>query len=173
MTTDGIRCYFPFIDNGRYQVGCSSSSTNNAEKFCRVGHGQTGALKRCSNKFKGLWSSWSDRECSQPCGGGVVMFKRDCLYTPCSGEATQLTTEPCNTHDCYDHILIAMGGSVQKLGGEKCVFPFVMRGITYENCIPRARCEHGCKEGNSQVPMGFDNQICSLSYKHVSSNIVK
>ena len=102
-------------------------------------------------------ASWSNRECNKPCGGGVITFKRNCLYPQCIGESVQSTSEECNTHDCVDHILTAMGGTVQTLGGEKCTFPFLMKGIVYDTCIPSFQCAKGaCKHGNHQPPTGYD-----------------
>ena len=130
--TNGIRCKFPFLHLGEYHNECVKLSPSSPAKFCRTGNRESGVMGECSAKFKGKWSNWSDRKCSRPCGGGVILFQRTCLYSPCVGEASKATEEKCNTHACLTHALIARKGTVQKMEGEKCIFPFLSRGMTYQ-----------------------------------------
>lgn len=49
---------------------------------------------------------WILKECSKPCGGGIVTFRRDIRKTakgggtPCPSEDELITTETCNTEAC-------------------------------------------------------------------------
>ena len=120
-----------------------------------------------SNKHKGSWSGYNKQVCSLPCGGGYIQYERVCLYPPCDGDKFQTTSEPCNTHSCQDHKLVAKGGTVTKHateGDEHCVFPFLLHGSTYYSCIEKVLCGSACKNGKQKAPSKYKaNSICALS----------
>ena len=63
---------------------------------------ESGKYGICPFATKGSWSAWGEKEiCSVPCGGGVFIKIRQCLYPPCSGSKTMRSNKSkCNEHDC-------------------------------------------------------------------------
>nr|XP_039263319.1 apolipoprotein(a)-like [Styela clava] len=98
---NGEKCYMPYENGTDVYWNCQKM---NGKYYCPiiqdVQNLRQDQLALCPPSYKGSWSHWRNTKmCNETCGGGGIIYLRDCLYPPCEGKRVKYEEE-CNTHSC-------------------------------------------------------------------------
>lgn len=151
LTEHNNYCQFPFKDTlGVTRERCIKDQEGDMK--CYGGTKKRGIrqMEECIHSFIGTWSNWIEVECNKPCGGGEMIRKRICRFSPCidsiGKEAIEETVVNgdvvCNTISCdktrqdnTSSITVAAKGGRSPLFDRQCRFPFVYNNVKYMKCL--------------------------------------
>jgi hypothetical protein len=155
----------------------SRSCTNPQPEFEGIScEGEATRMFACKNKDcpkKGTWSEWSvpsNAECSEKCGGGLILETRTCIGdTECEGESSKLT-KPCNTNPCPKH-----GGWTEWTLSEQCSKPCnsgkLLKTRTCTNPVPAEGGQYCIGESTMNSEISCNTETCPLSKEECDSLI--
>ncbi|XP_076821814.1 uncharacterized protein LOC143468464 [Clavelina lepadiformis] len=96
-------CHFPYRYKDMWFSSCFKLTTH-SPYFCPVvkepQNDDNMTIGLCPLSFRGRWTAWKKtKSCSKMCGGGKVVYVRECLFRDCVGSKFK-TEGSCNIHPC-------------------------------------------------------------------------